>query len=171
MLVSFYRRYRNVLRVNRDMIIAGIGGFIASAIAAEFYTLLTQNDLLSSLATVLTGFGVSTFIFVTLFHIENRKKYVDRSTGRIDLVILRKLFKPLGRAWWWGGIINNVSRFVILYYLFSINIDPSNASILSSLIASGVSYLSINLVLRRFGVFRIGNTSPKNLFRDPSEDA
>ena len=70
-----------------------------------------------------------------------------------------------------GGIINNVSRFVILYYLFSINIDPSNASILSSLIASGVSYLSINLVLRRFGVFRIENTSPKNLSRDPSEDA
>ena len=103
MLVSFYRRYRNVLRVNRDMIIAGIGGFIASAIAAEFYTLLTQNDLLSSLATVLTGFGVSTFIFVTLFHIENRMMYVDRSTGRINSVILGKLFKPLGAAWWWGG--------------------------------------------------------------------
>jgi hypothetical protein len=153
------------------MIIAGIAGFIVSAIAAEFYTSLTQNDLLSSLATVLTGFGVSTFIFVILFLIEYRMMYVDSSTGRIDSVILRKLFKKLGAAWWWGGIINNVSRFVILYYLFSIDFDPSDASILSSLTASGVSYLSINLVLRRFGVFRIGNTSPKNLFREPAEDA
>jgi hypothetical protein len=149
------------------MIIAGIAGFIVSAIASEFYASLTQNDLLSSLATVLTGFGVSTFIFVILFLIEYRMMYVDSSTGRIDSVILRILFKKSGAAWW-GGIINNVSRIVILYYLFSIDFDPSDASILSSLTASGVSYVSINLVLRRFGVFRIGNTS-KDLFRDPSE--
>jgi hypothetical protein len=85
------------------MIIAGIAGFIVSAIAAEFYTSLTKNDLLSALATVLTGFGVSTFIFVILFLIEYRMMYVDSSTGRIDSVILRKLFKKLGAAWWWGG--------------------------------------------------------------------
>jgi hypothetical protein len=75
---------------------------LVTATAAEFYTSLTHSDLLSSLATVLTGFGVSTFIFAILFLIEYRMMYVDSSTGRIDSVILRKLFKKMGAAWWWG---------------------------------------------------------------------
>jgi hypothetical protein len=93
------------------MIIAGIAGFIVSAIAAEFYTSLTKNDLLSALATVLTGFGVSTFIFVILFLIEYRMMYVDSSTGRIDSVILRKLIKKLGAAWWCHSLLSIFHRY------------------------------------------------------------
>jgi hypothetical protein len=38
-------------------------------------------------------------------------------------------------------------------------LDPLDASMLSSVVASGLSYLSINLVLRRYGLFQTGNTA------------
>jgi hypothetical protein len=37
------------------------------------------------------------------------------------------------------------------------DVDPSDASMLSSLAASGLSYLSTNLMLRRSGLFQTGN--------------
>jgi hypothetical protein len=54
-------------------------------------------------------------------------------------------------------IVNNSSRFIILYQLFTMDVDPFDASMLSSLAASGLSYLSINLMLRRSGLFQTGN--------------
>ena len=118
------------------MIISGIAGFIASAVTAELYSPYTENDLLSSLATVLTGIPISNLSFVILFHIENRGMYVDASNCKINYKILREVCKKLGVAWSIFEIVNNVSRFIILYHLFSTDVDPSDASILSSLVAS-----------------------------------
>jgi hypothetical protein len=49
------------------MIISGAAGFFISAIAAEVYSTYTQDDLVNSLATVLTGFAVSTVVFAIFF--------------------------------------------------------------------------------------------------------
>jgi hypothetical protein len=152
------------------MIISGIAGFIASAVTAELYSSYTENDLLSSLATVLTGIAISNLSFVILFHIENRSMYVDSSNGKINYKILRQIFKKLGVAWSIFEMVNNVSRFIILYHLFSMDLDPSDASMLSSLVVSGISFLSINLVLKRFRIFQIGNTSSDFSFKDQASD-
>jgi hypothetical protein len=101
------------------MILSGIAGFLTSAIAAELYTSYTGIDLLSSLATVLTGFAVSNVVFVILFHFDNKSMYVDKFTGKINFTILRQVFKKLGIAWSIFEIVNNVSRFIVLYQLFS----------------------------------------------------
>lgn len=66
------------------MILSGIAGFVACAIAAELYSSYTENDLLNSLATVLTGFAVSNVVFVILFHFNNKNMYVDKFTGKIN---------------------------------------------------------------------------------------
>lgn len=153
------------------MILSGIAGFVASAIAAELYSSYTENDLLSSLATVLTGFAVSNVVFVILFHFDNKSMYVDKYTGKIDFKILRQVFKKLGIVWSIFEIVNNVSRFIVLYQLFSMEVDPSDASMLSSLFASGLSYLSINLVLRRFRIFQIGNNAADYPFKNQASDS
>ena len=171
MLGTFYHKYRNILRLNRNMILSGIAGFFASAIAAELYSSYTENDLLSSLATVLTGFAVSNVLFVILFHFDNKSMYVDKFTGKINFKILRQVFKKLGIAWSIFEIVNNVSRLIVLYQLFSIEVDPSDASMLSSLFASGLSYLSINLVLRRFRIFQIGNNAADYSFKNQASDS
>jgi uncharacterized protein (DUF2062 family) len=46
-------------------------------------------------------------------------------------------------------IINNVSQFFILLELLKINYKPIEAALISSIIASVLSYLAINLIVRR----------------------
>jgi hypothetical protein len=139
------------------MIISGAAGFIISAIAAEVYSTYTQDDLVNSLATVLTGFAASSVVFAILFHIDNKYMYIDKTTRRIDFRNLKQVLKKLIAAGLVFEVVNNSSRFIILYQLFTMDVDPSNASMLSSLSASGLSYLSINLVLRRSRLFQTRN--------------
>jgi DNA-binding HxlR family transcriptional regulator len=139
------------------MIISGAAGFFISAIAAEVYSTHTQDDLVNSVATVLTGFAASSVVFAILFHIDNKYMYIDKSTGRIDFKNLKQVLKKLMAAGLVFEVVNNSSRFIILYQLFTMDADPSGASMLSSLAASGLSYLSINLMLRRSGLFQIAN--------------
>jgi hypothetical protein len=139
------------------MIISDAAGFFISAIAAEVYSTYTQDDLVNSLATVLTGFAASSVVFAILFHVDNKYMYIDKSTGRIDFKNLKQILKKLMAAGLVFEIVNNSSRFIILYQLFTMDADPSGASMLSSLAASGLSYLSINLMLRRSGLFQTAN--------------
>ena len=139
------------------MIISGAAGFLISAIAAEVYSTYTQDDLLDSVATVLTGFAVSSVVFATLFHMDNKYMCIDKYTGKTDFKNLKQVLKKLIAAGSVFEIINNSTRFIILYQLFTMDMDPSDASMLSSLSASGLSYLSINLMLRRSGLFQKGN--------------
>ena len=139
------------------MIISGAAGFYVSAIAAEIYSTYFQDDLIDSLATVLTGFAVSSVVFGILFHMDNKHMYIDKSTGKIDFKNLKQVLKKLIVAGSVFQIVNNSTRFIILYQLFTVDMDPFNASVLSSLAASGISYLSINLMLRRSGLFQTGN--------------
>ena len=139
------------------MIISGAAGFFISAIAAEVYSTYTQDDLVNSLATVLTGFAASSVVFAILFHIDNKYMYIDKSTGRIDFKNLKQVLKKLMAAGLVFEIVNNSSRFIILYELFTMDADPSGASMLSSLAASGLSYLSVNLMLRRSDLFQTAN--------------
>ena len=158
-LKAFYNRNRIILQLNKNMILSGIVGFFVSAIAAEEYYRYTQNDLVLSIATVLTGLVVSNIVFAVLFHIDSKYLYVDRSTGKVNFQVLTQILKKLVAAGTVFEIVNTSSRFVILYVLFTIDLDPLDASMLSSVVASGLSYLSINLVLRRYELFQTENTT------------
>lgn len=72
------------------MIISGAAGFFISAIAAEVYATYTQDDLVNSIATVLTGFAVSSVVFAILFHMDNKYMYIDKSTEKIGSRILNR---------------------------------------------------------------------------------
>ncbi|MGV8107462.1 MAG: hypothetical protein ACP5OH_06800 [Nitrososphaerota archaeon] len=57
-------------------------------------------------------------------------------------------------------IINNVSRFFVMLELLRIEYQPVQAAIIASIIASCLSYLAINLIVRRIHVF----SSRKKIF-------
>ena len=68
--------------MNKNLLIAGIFGFLASAVIAELYTLYSPSDVLTSTITVLVGFIIYKTTFVVLFHIDNKQKYTNRLTSR-----------------------------------------------------------------------------------------
>jgi hypothetical protein len=156
-LRGYYQKYRSVIQLNKNMIISGAAGFLISAVAAEVYSRYTQNDLVNTIAIVLTGYAASTIVFGILFHIDNKRMYTDKHTGKIDFGILKQILKKMIVAGFVFDIVNNSSRFIILYQLLIINVDYAEASILSSLLASGLSYIAMNLVLKRTGAFHTMN--------------
>jgi len=139
--------------MNKNLLIAGIFGFIASAVIAEIYAIYSPSDVLTSTITVLVGFIIYKISFIVLFHIDNKRKYTNRFTSRINFNRLKQIIKKMIFAWSIFDIVNNLSRWIILYELLLTGFRPFEAAILSSIAASSLSYLSINIISKRIKIF------------------
>ncbi len=139
--------------MNKNLLIAGIIGFLLSAAIAEIYAIYSPSDVLTSTITVLVGFIIYKISFIILFHIDNKRKYTNRFNSNINFNRLKQIVKKMIFAWSIFDIINNLSRWIILYELLIIGFRPFEAAILSSIAASSLSYLSINIILRRIKIF------------------
>ena len=153
LLNNFYKKYRETILINKNLLIAGIVGFLTSAVIAELYAVYSPSTVLTSTITVLVGFIIYKISFIVLFHIDNKRKYTNRFSSQINFNILKQIIKKMIFAWSIFDIINNVSRWIILYELLLIGFRPFEAAILSSIAASSLSYLSINIILRRTKIF------------------
>jgi hypothetical protein len=152
-LNNFYKKYRETILMNKNLLIAGMFGFLVSAVIAEIYAIYSPSDVLTSTITVLVGFIIYKISFIVLFHIDNKRKYTNRFTSRINFNRLKQIIKKMIFAWSIFDIVNNLSRWIILYELLIIGFRPFEAAILSSIAASSLSYLSINIISRRIKLF------------------
>ena len=139
--------------MNKNLLIAGIFGFLVSASIAEIYAIYSPSDVLTSTITVLVGFIIYKISFIVLFHIDNKRKYTNRLTSRINFNRLKQVIKKMMFAWSIFDIVNNLSRWIILYELLLTGFRPFEAAILSSIAASSLSYLSINIISKRIKIF------------------
>jgi hypothetical protein len=139
--------------MNKNLLIAGIFGFLVSAAIAEIYAIYSPSDVLTSTITVLVGFIIYKISFIVLFHIDNKRKYTNRFTSRINFNRLKQVLKKMMFAWSIFDIVNNLSRWIILYELLLTGFRPFEAAILSSIAASSLSYLSINIISKRLKIF------------------
>ena len=138
--------------MNKNLLIAGIFGFLVSATIAEIYAMYSPSDVLTSTITVLVGFIIYKISFIVLFHIDNKRKYTNRFTSRINFNRLKQIIKKMIFAWSIFDIVNNLSRWIILYELLLTGFRPFEAAILSSIAASSLSYLSINIISKRIKI-------------------
>ena len=152
-ILNNFKKYRETILMNKNLLIAGIFGFLVSASIAEIYAIYSPSDVLTSTITVLVGFIIYKISFIVLFHIDNKRKYTNRLTSRINFNRLKQVIKKMMFAWSIFDIVNNLSRWIILYELLIIGFRPFEAAILSSIAASSLSYLSINIILKRIKIF------------------
>ena len=158
LLTNCYQKYRETILMNRNLLVAGIFGFIASAVIAELYALYSPNDVLTSTITVLVGFIIYKISFIVLFHIDTRRKYTYKFTSQINFVILKQIIKKMIFVWCIFDIVNNLSRWIILYELLIMGFGPFEAVIITSIAATSLSYLSINIISRRNKIFSLLKT-------------
>jgi ABC-type uncharacterized transport system permease subunit len=153
-LTKFYGKYASTISLNKNLLLSGLVGFIVSLIVAYMSTKYSNDDFTTSILTVIAGFISSKVIFVILFHLDNKKKYTKRFTGKLNFDILKQIATKMIFADAIFDIINNVSRFFILLELLRIEYQPIQAATIASIIASCFSYLAINLIVKRINVFR-----------------
>ena len=123
--------------------LSGIVGIVISLFVAYYSDSYSADKFLNSVLTVLVGFISSKVIFIILFHLDHKKKYTKRFSGKLNLGILRQVLMKMIFADSIFDIINNVSRFY----------QPIQAALIASIVASALSYLAINLIVRRIHVF------------------
>ncbi len=139
--------------MNKNLLIAGIFGFLVSAAIAEIYAIYSPSNVLTSTITVLGRLIIYKISFIVLFHIDNKRKYTNRFTSGINFNRLKQIIKKMIFAWSIFDIVNNLSRWIILYELLLTGFRPFEAAILSSIAASSLSYLSINIISKRIKIF------------------
>lgn len=128
-------------------------GFIVGLFIAYYSAKYSTDYFVNSALTVIGGFISSKVVFVLVFHLDNKKKYTKKITGKLNLAILKQVVTKMIFADSIFDIINNVSRFFLLLELLKINYQPIQAALIASVIASALSYLAINLIVRRIHVF------------------
>ena len=91
------QKYREYLKLNKNILIAFTISIIISAIAADYFA--NQEDYLNSTFTLIVDYGAFFSVFGVLFYLDNRKKYIlqngetDKSLLKSDLV---KIISSLG---------------------------------------------------------------------------
>ena len=141
------------ISLNKNLLLSGTVGFMVSLVVAYVSTKYSTDNFANSAFTVIAGFVFSKVIFAILFHLDNKKKYTKKFTGKLNFPVLKQIVTKMVFADSIFDIINNVTRFFILLELLRIEYPPVQAAIIASLIASSFSYLAINLIVRRLHVF------------------
>lgn len=153
-LTKFYEKYTSTISLNKNLLLSGSVGFIISLIVAYVSTKYSNDDFTTSTLTVISGIISAKVIFVILFHLDNKKKYTKKLTGKLNFDVLKQIVTKMLFADAIFDIINNVSRFFILLELLRMEYQPIQAATIASIISSCFSYLAINLIVRRIHVFR-----------------
>jgi ammonia channel protein AmtB len=122
------------------------------------YNILAMMLRVSAL-TVIVGIIFAKVTFVILFHLDNKKKYKGRFSGKLNLPLPKQIVKKMIFTDSIFDVINNVSRFLILLDLLRMDYQAAQAAITASIIASSLLYRAINLLVRRLHVF----SSKKNI--------
>ena len=139
------QKYREYLRLNKNILLAFAASIIISSIAADYFS--DQYDYLNTTLTLVVDYGVFFSTFGILFYIDNRKKY-RTETGQLKKSLLKsdliKIITSLGI----GEVVYTIIRWVLQYYLLQIDYDAYLASIVSQLISTIVYLAVLNLSVK-----------------------
>src|SRR5574341_1346545 len=115
-------KHVEILKLNKTIIIGAIVGITISAISAQSFA--GEEDYLLTTYTVIVEYAGFLSTLFLLFYLDNRK---NKTTFRADLI---KFFSSIGIS----EVIYVVIRWLVSYYLFTVNYDPSVATLVSQLV-------------------------------------
>ncbi len=145
---------REYLKLNKNILIAFAVSIVISAAVAQ--ALSEQDDYLNTSYTLIVYYVSYFSNFGLLYYYDNRKKYRLES-GKTDKVILRRdllrLLTSLGIA----EVVYNIVRWILQYYLLSIDYDPYLASVASQVVSMIVYLIVINLSMKMTRLGKIRN--------------
>jgi len=139
------QKYREYLRLNKNILLAFAASIIISAVVADY--LSNQQDYLNTTLTLVADYCVFFSIFGILFYIDNRKKYraengeLKKSLLKSDLI---KIITSLGI----GEVVYTIVRWSLQYYLLQIEYDAYLASIISQMISTVIYMIVLNLCVK-----------------------
>ena len=139
------QKYKEYLRLNKNILLAFAASIIISAIAADYFS--DQYDYLNTTLTLVVDYGVFFSTFGILFYIDNRRKY-RTETGQLKKSLLKSDLVKIVTSLGIGEVVYTIVRWILQYYLLQIDYDAYLASIVSQLISTIVYLAVLNLSVK-----------------------
>ena len=151
---TFFGKYRNAVLFNKNLLISGAAGFFGSAFVSQVYSQYDNNDFVASVLALSTEYGVYIPLFSFLFYIDNRQRYIDGATGKRITRKPKEELKKLFAAFTVSEAIYAITKLLTQYQFLQIDsIKPYEASMMSSLIAWALFFVSINTMAKIVKLF------------------
>ena len=147
-------KYKQYLKLNKNVLLAFAASITISAIAAQL--LEGQQDYLNTTYTLIVDYVVYFTTFGSLYYYDNRKQYLTES-GKVDRDALKKdlikIISSLGIA----EVVYTIARWLLQYYLLTIDYDPYIASLVSQGISTVVYMIVLNLSVKITRLYKDGS--------------
>ena len=139
------RKYKEYLKLNRNVFIAFAADIIVSATVAQL--LADQQDYLNTTFTLIADYATFFSVLGFLLYRDNRKKY-KLDSGETNWSLLKtdmvKMISSLGIA----EVVYTVVRWLSQYYFLTIEYDPYLASIVGQIISIAVYTATLNISIK-----------------------
>ncbi len=137
---------KQLLQINRNFIICFITSASISAVIAQMLADYEKYQIAT--ITMIIGYIIYFGLFLSLFYIDNKKRYKTMESGLIKKELL-KIISSFGV----GEIIYLGIRWPSLYYFLEMDIEPFLASIISEIISTTCYMISVTVFLRKTKTF------------------
>tara|TARA_Y100001949_G_scaffold109477_1_gene92490 strand:- start:345 stop:797 length:453 start_codon:yes stop_codon:yes gene_type:complete len=145
------QKYREYLRLNKNILLAFVASIIISAIVADY--LSDQQDYLNSTLTLVADYCIFFSTFGILFYIDNRKKYRTEN-GELKKLLLKSDLIKIVTSLGIGEVIYTIVRWSSQYYLLQIEYDAYMASIISQMISTVVYMIVLNFSVKMTRLYK-----------------
>lgn len=142
-------RYREYVRLNRNVLVAFAASITVSAAAAQLL-LARQDDHLNTTYTLLVDYAVYFTVFGGLFYLDNRRRYGrgGEAAGRLRGDLAR-IAASMGA----GEAVYTAARWILQYYLLVQGHDPYAASLVGQGVSTVIYMAVLNMGVRITGLF------------------
>lgn len=140
--IEILNRYRDYVMLNKNIFIAGLCAFIASALIAEAYYAMDRSAAINSTMSVAVEYGIYIPLFAYLYYKDNKGRYRDEYNIMWSRVLMdaKKLIATLSVA----EMVYAVVRGYMHYHSLTMGMQPYQAAVLSSIVASVLFYTVVN---------------------------
>jgi len=138
-------KYKEYLKLNKNLLIAAGIDFIISALVAQ--QLSDLESYLNTTVTLVADFVTYFSVFISLFLFDNRKKYksisdkTDWSSVKSDL---KKILSSVGI----GEVVYLTSRWFFQFHFLNIGFEAYQASVTAQIIAFVLFMIVINIFIK-----------------------
>jgi hypothetical protein len=152
---NFYNKYKDILHFNKNFLIASIITALLDVVIVTCASIVySGNNLLISSISLTADFAIFNLIFITLFYLENKQRYLksdgtkDKQQLRLDSV---KLVTTLGLS----EIVYLFTKFVSTYFFFELTqINSSEISIITTVIGWVLYAITANIMIKKTRFFK-----------------
>ena len=137
-------KYKEYLKLNKNLLIAAGIDFIVSAAVAQ--QLSELESYLNTTITLVADFTTYFSVFITLFLFDNRKKY--HSEGKTDWTTLKKDLVKIVSSLGIGEVVYLTTRWFGQFYFLNLGIEAYQASVIAQIIAFVLFMIVTNIVVK-----------------------